>query len=265
MLTMLFPIGDDNSDRQSTPFITYALIALNFFVFVFLQIPSDRFTYGFAVIPAEILRGVDLTSNIQVRGGAIPQAPGPAPIQLTILSAMFMHGGWAHLLGNMLYLWIFGDNIEDAMGHARFLAFYLLCGVLATGAHIFAAQAGGGADIFVPSLGASGAIAGVLGGYLILFPTKSVRVLVGFVGLIAVPAVLVIGLWIATQIFSGVGSIARTQQTGGGGVAYWAHVGGAVAGLLLVQMFRNPAVQARARQRMMEPRGPYGGPSGGWG
>ena len=255
MLSMLFPIGDDNSDRHSTPYITYALIALNFFVFVGLQLPSDRFTYGFAVIPAEILSGVDLIRNVSVPGGQIPQTPGPSPIQLTIFSAMFMHGGWMHLLGNVLYLWIFGDNVEDAMGHGRFLVFYLLCGALATGAHVLAARAGGGFDVFVPSLGASGAIAGVLGAYIVLFPVKLVRVLVGFIPL-AVPALLVIGLWIVTQIFSGVGSIARTQQTGGGDVAYWAHVGGAVAGLFLVQLFRDPAIRERARQRMS---GPYGG------
>ncbi|MBW3636807.1 MAG: rhomboid family intramembrane serine protease [Armatimonadetes bacterium] len=250
---MLFPIGDDNSDRHIRPYVTYALIAINVFIFIFLQRPSDAFTYGYAVIPAEILSGQDFPSPGRAPGSntVIPQAPGPQPIQLTILSAMFMHGGWAHLGGNMLYLWIFGDNVEDAMGHFKYLVFYLLCGVLATGAHIFASLSAGGLNLFIPSLGASGAIAGVLGGYLMLYPTKRVMVLMGFLGIFAVPAVIVIGLWIATQIFSGVGSIALTQQTreSGGGVAYFAHIGGAIAGLVLVWLFRNPRIQRRAQER----------------
>ncbi|HEX8464405.1 MAG TPA: rhomboid family intramembrane serine protease [Abditibacterium sp.] len=265
MLTMLFPIGDDNSDRRITPYVTYALMAINIAVFILLQLPSDAFTYGFSVIPAEILTGQDfLTPGRPVGSNAvIPQAPGPNPIQLTVLSAMFMHGGWAHLGGNMLYLWIFGDNVEDAMGHAKFLIFYLLCGVLATAAHIIASRMAGGINVFIPSLGASGAIAGVLGGYLMLYPTKRVMVLLGFFGIFAVPAVLVIGLWIATQIFSGIGSIARTNQSEGGGVAYFAHIGGAVAGLILVWLFRTPRVAERAADRMNFPTGgPYDGGMG---
>lgn len=258
MLTMLFPIGDDNSDRLIRPYVTYALLALNAFVFICLQLPSDAFTYGYSVIPVEILRGVDIVRPIVTRAGVIPQAPGPSPIYLTLFTAMFMHGGWAHLGGNMLYLWIFGDNVEDAMGHFKFLLFYLLCGLIATGAQIFAAQSAGSVDLFVPNLGASGAIAGVLGAYLLLYPTKRVLVLLGFFGVIAVPAVLVIGLWIVTQFFSGIGSIARTDENTGG-VAYWAHIGGAVAGLVLVWLFRNSKVQARAQQRMANGgSGPYG-------
>ena len=250
MLTALFPIGDDNSDRHITPYITYLLIAINFAVFVFLQLPSDAFTYGYAVIPAEILRGEDLVGGTRVGGGILPQAPGPEPIYLTLFSAMFMHGGWGHLLGNMLYLWIFGDNIEDAMGHGRFLVFYLFCGLLATGAHIFAAQNSGGLNPLIPSLGASGAIAGVLGGYLMLYPRKSIVVLIGFIPIV-VPAVLMIGLWIVTQTFSGFAAEFTTQQTreSGGGVAYWAHVGGAVAGLILVWLFRDPHIRERAAMR----------------
>lgn len=250
MLTLLFPIGDDNSDRRITPYVTYALIALNIAVFVFLQLGSNAFTYGYSVVPAEILSGRDIVQNLATRGGVLPQAPGPDPIQLTILSAMFMHGGWAHLGGNMLYLWIFGDNVEDAMGHFKFLVFYLLCGVLATGAHIVASQMAGGFNLYIPSLGASGAIAGVLGGYLMLYPHKSVRVLLGFF-FVSIPAVIVIGIWIATQLMSGFGSIATTQQTreSGGGVAYFAHIGGAVAGLILVNLFRNSQIQQRADER----------------
>ncbi|BCM90470.1 hypothetical protein IAD21_02323 [Abditibacteriota bacterium] len=253
MLTALLPIGDDNSDRFIQPYVTYALIAINIAVFVLLQLPNDYFTYAYSVVPQEILSGHDLTAPLRVRGlnGAIPQAPGPTPIYLTILTAMFMHGGWAHLGGNMLYLWIFGDNVEDAMGHFKFLVFYLLCGVFATLAHVFAAQAAGGLNLVIPSLGASGAIAGVLGAYLVLYPRKNVHVLVGWFGLVSVPAVLVIGGWIALQLFSGVSSQFVTQQTrdSGGGVAYWAHVGGAIAGIILVWMFRNRRVQQRADLR----------------
>ncbi len=255
MLTMLFPIGDDNSDRHITPYITYALIALNVAVFVLLQLPNDAFTYGYSVVPAEILSGRDFTQAIEVGRSQIPQAPGPTPIYLTVLSAMFMHGGWAHLGGNMLFLWIFGDNVEDAMGHFKFAMFYLLCGVWATVAHIVASQMSGGLNLIIPSLGASGAIAGVLGGYLVLYPRKSVRVLIGWFGIIALPAFLVIGGWMAMQLFSGVGEIAsKTVQTeGGGGVAYWAHIGGAIAGVLLVSLFRNRDIRRRALERAVAP------------
>ncbi len=237
MLTALFPIGDDNSDRVIRPYVTYALIAINIAVFVLLQLPNEDFTNAYSTVPAEILTGHDLVGRI----GPTLQVPGPSPIYLTILSSMFMHGGWAHLLVNMLYLWIFGDNVEDAMGHTKFLVFYLLCGLAATLAHVFAAQVTGGLNLVTPSLGASGAIAGVLGAYLVLYPRKSVYVLIGLFGLIPVPAVLVIGGWILLQVFSGV-----TREAGGDGVAYWAHVGGAVAGFLLVWLFGNRTVQARA-------------------
>ena len=258
MFTMLIPIGDDNSDRHITPYVTYAIIAINIAVFVLLQLPSDAFTYGYSVIPAEILSGRDLVQTLQIGRNQIPQAPGPSPIYGTILSAMFMHGGWAHLGGNLLFLWIFGDNVEDAMGHFKFALFYVLCGVLATFAHIVASQVAGGLNLVIPSLGASGAIAGVLGGYLVLYPRKSVRVLIGWFGIFALPAFLVIGGWMAMQLFSGVGDIAgntTVQTEGGGGVAYWAHIGGAVSGVLLVSLFRNPRYStARSWSARSRPR-----------
>jgi membrane associated rhomboid family serine protease len=247
MLTALMPIGDDNEGRILTPYVTYALIAINVVVFIFLQLPSDAFTYAFSVVPREITQNRDIVETVRVGGGAIQLGPGPKPIQLTILSAMFMHGGWAHLFGNMLYLWIFGDNVEDAMGHVKFLIFYLLCGLAATLAHVMS-----GPNSLIPSLGASGAIAGVLGGYLILYPARKVRVLIGYMGIVAMPAILVIGLWIAMQLFSGFGSIAVTDESRGG-VAYWAHIGGAVAGLILVWLFRNRDTRLRATQRMNTP------------
>ena len=244
MLTSLFPIGDDNSGRTITPFVTYILIAINIAVFIFLQLPSDAFTYAFSVVPREIVQNKDIVETLRIGQGAIQLGPGPKPIQLTILSAMFMHGGWAHLGGNMLYLWIFGDNVEDAMGHAKFLAFYLLCGLAATVAHIMS-----GPNSLIPSLGASGAIAGVLGGYLVLYPTKRVKVLLGYMGIVEMPALIVIGLWIVLQLVSGVGSIAVTDESSGG-VAYWAHIGGAIAGIILVFLFRDRNVRQRAQQRM---------------
>lgn len=234
MLTSLMPIGDDNVGRTITPYLTYLLIAVNIFVFVFLQLPNEAFTYSFAVIPREIVQNQDLVGLVQLGPEtAIRLGPGPKPVQLTILTAMFMHGGWAHLLGNMLYLWIFGDNVEDAMGHGRYLLFYLLCGLIATFAHILSEP-----QSLIPSLGASGAIAGVLGAYLVLYPTRRVKVLMGYVGIVEMPAVIVIGFWLVLQLISGFGSIAVTDESSGG-VAYWAHIGGAIAGLILVGLFRK--------------------------
>ena len=250
MLTGLMPIGDDNEGRHITPYVTYLLIAINVAVFIFLQVPNDAFTYAYAAIPYEITNGVDLTTP-QGRH-QIPQAPGPSPIFLTIFSAMFMHGGWAHLFGNMLYLWIFGDNVEDAMGHFKFIIFYVVCGVAATFAQIMTAP-----NSVIPSLGASGAIAGVLGGYLLMFPTRSVRVLIGYMGIVAMPAIIVIGFWGVLQFMNSFGAIAITRQTGEetGGVAYAAHAGGLVAGLLLVSLFRNDTSRRRAQERMSYPTG----------
>ncbi len=167
-LFALMPIGDDNSERKTTPYVTCFLIAANVAVFVLLQGlgGNERFTLGYSVVPTEITHGRDL---VGVYNG-IPQTAGPNPIFLTILSAMFMHGSLMHLGGNMLYLWIFGDNLEDAMGHFKLLVFYLVCGVVATFAHILA-----DANSLIPSLGASGAIAGVLGGYLLMYPSRQVR------------------------------------------------------------------------------------------
>src|SRR6185312_1774275 len=156
---------------------------------------------------------------------AIPEAPGPSPIYLTLLTAMFMHGGWMHILGNMVYLWIFGDQIESLLGHGRFLAFYLICGLAASVAQILY-----GPDSVVPSLGASGAIAGVLGAYLVKFPRNRVRVLVARGGITELPAMVVLGLWIVLQLVSQVSTPAGEAT----GVAYMAHIGGFITGLALV-------------------------------
>lgn len=232
----MLPIGDDNSGRTITPFVNYLLIAINILVFIFLQgMGADTgFTYAFSTVPGEIINGTDIASG--------PLEPTPIPVYGTLITSMFMHGGWAHLLGNMLYLWIFGDNLENRMGHSRYLGFYLVCGIIASLSHVFATSALSPANMLVPSLGASGAISGVMGGYMLLFPRSQVRVLLGR-GIITVPAFVALGIWIVFQIISGMGMLGGEQE-GGGGVAYAAHIGGFIAGLLLVKLFDRGAKSA---------------------
>ena len=224
---MVFPIGDDNSNRRITPMVTFALIVANVLVFVYqlMQPDIETFFRTWAVIPTEYAAATD----------APPTHPGP--FWITLLTSMFMHGGWMHLFGNMLFLWIFGDNVEEAAGHARYLAFYLLCGVLAG-----LAQIGIDTDGTLPSLGASGAISGVLGGYMVLFPRNRVRVLM-LRSIVYMPAIAVIGMWGLLQFVNGMGQLAATEETGG--VAYAAHVGGFVAGLALIWVFRGRAPTRR--------------------
>lgn len=238
---MILPIGDDNSDRRILPVVNIAFIVVNIIVFVFLQGlgGNEEFTMAYAAVPAEIISGQDVaTQNSAVQDpstGETVRVLGlqltPIPVYLTLLTSMFMHGGFMHIAGNMLYLWIFGDNIEDRLGHARYFLFYIVVGVLAALAHVFSTVAFGG-NPYIPMVGASGAISGVLGGYLLLFPRKRVRVLM-FNMLTEVPAIAAIGLWFVLQLLSGAGSIGSE----GGGVAYAAHIGGFIAGLVLVKMF----------------------------
>lgn len=240
---MLFPIGDDNSDRRVSPVVNYLLIAANVLVFVLFQGmgTNDEFTYAYSTVPREIVTGQDQVSSPRtvedpVSGQKFQQPglqPTPFSVYITLLTSMFMHGGWAHLLGNMLFLWIFGDNLENLMGRGRYLAFYLVCGILASLAHVFTTVAFGDNQL-VPSLGASGAISGVLGGYILLFPRRRVRVIM-FNMLTEVPALVAIGLWFAFQLISGLGVLGSGSQAGG--VAYAAHIGGFIAGLLLVKLF----------------------------
>jgi membrane associated rhomboid family serine protease len=237
----VIPIGDDNSDRRRKPVVTWALIAINVLVFVLLQGfgTNLRFTYAWATVPAEILSGRDLvTADRQIvdSTGARGVLPGlgrtPLSVYLTLLVSMFMHGGIAHLLGNMLYLLIFGDNIEDRLGRVRYILFYLVCGVAASLAHVFATKLTGG-NLNVPSLGASGAISGVLGAYLMLFPRRRVRVLL-FRFIANMPAVVVVGVWFLFQVVNGLGMLGGGS---GGGVAYAAHVGGFVVGFLTIRLW----------------------------
>lgn len=220
----MLPIGDDDSDRRFAPFINYVLIAINILVFIFLQGMggNEKFTYAFSTVPAEILTGKDIAAGVL--------EPTPIPVYFTLITSMFMHGGWAHLLGNMLFLWVFGDNIENRIGHIRYLIFYLVCGIIASLSHVFVS----GSDSLTPSLGASGAISGVLGGYLLLFPSRRVRVIMGR-GITTVPAFVALGIWIVFQVISQMGVLGGDQ--GGGGVAYAAHIGGFVAGLALIKLF----------------------------
>jgi membrane associated rhomboid family serine protease len=203
----MLPLGDDNSARRTVPLITYLLIAANFFVFFIELAAGDTFINTWSFVPA-VFQANHLFGWI------------------TVFTSMFMHGGWLHILGNMLYLWIFGDNVEDQLGHGRFLVFYLLCGVAAT-----FAQMALDPSSEIGSLGASGAIAGVLAAYLVLFPRQRVRVLVlNFV--IPMPAIIVIGIWFVLQIFSQLGGSSD-------GVAYMAHIGGFITGLVLVMLLRK--------------------------
>jgi membrane associated rhomboid family serine protease len=236
---MVFPIGDDNTGRVRTPYVNYLLIGLNVLVFVFLQGmgTNEGFTYAFSTVPQEIRTGQDIAGPVRVEVGGesatIPLQPTPGPVYLTLLVSMFMHGGIAHLLGNMLFLWIFGDNVEDDLGHARYTAFYLVTGILASLAHVTSTFVFGD-NPFIPSLGASGAISGVLGGYILLHPSRRVTVIL-FRFLTDVPAWVAIGIWFAFQLVSGLGMLGGGSQQGG--VAYAAHIGGFVAGLALIKLF----------------------------
>ncbi|MBA3356680.1 MAG: rhomboid family intramembrane serine protease [Pyrinomonadaceae bacterium] len=237
---MIFPIGDDNSDRTTFPLVNYILIAINVLVFVFLQSlgTNEQFTYSFSTVPEEIRTGVDIARPVPIevgdQQGVINLQPTPGSVYLTLLTSMFMHGSIMHLFGNMLFLWIFGDNLEHALGRARYIIFYLLTGLIASLAHVISTFVFGD-NPFIPSLGASGAISGVLGGYLVLYPKRNVRVIMLRM-LTTVPAVVAIGLWFVFQLISAFGVIGAGPQSGGG-VAFMAHIGGFVAGLVLVKFF----------------------------
>ena len=243
---MVFPLYDDNTDRSTTPIVNYILIALNILVFVFLQQlgTNERFTYAFSTVPAEIMSGRDIRTPERIvehpvtgQQLLIPGLqPTPFSVYLTLIFSMFMHGGIAHIAGNMLFLWIFGDNVEHRLGHLRYLIFYLLTGLLASLAHVVTTVmfSTDPESLLIPSLGASGAISGVLGGYIVLYPHRRVTVIL-FRFLTEVPAYVAIGIWFAFQLISGLGMLGSGSAQGG--VAYAAHIGGFVAGLALVKLF----------------------------
>jgi membrane associated rhomboid family serine protease len=238
----MFPLRDDNP-HFSTPWITWALIAANVAVWVFVQglggqpaLATSVCTLG--MVPGELLGTLPPGLSVPVARGILCTV-GDHPVWITLLTHMFMHGGWMHILGNMWFLWIFGNNVEDAMGHARFLAFYLLCGLTAAGLQLWADPASP-----LPMVGASGAIGGVMGAYIMLFPRVNVHLLLFlgiFITTVAVPAYFMLGYWIVLQLIGGVSSIGAQS----GGTAFWAHVGGFAAGALLVLGFRDPQRLAR--------------------
>jgi membrane associated rhomboid family serine protease len=249
---MVFPLGDDNTGRVRTPYVTFILIALNVLVFVFLQGlgANERFTYAFSTVPQEIRTGQDVVRSVPVELGneheTIPLQPTPGSVYLTLITSMFMHGSLMHLLGNMWFLWIFGDNVEDDLSHGRYFAFYLVTGLVASLSHVVSTFAFGD-NPFIPSLGASGAISGVMGGYLVLHPQRRVRVIL-FRMLTDVPGYVAVGLWFVFQLISAFGVIGQGPQAGGG-VAFMAHIGGFVAGVVLVKLF-GVGTQAPPRRAM---------------
>ncbi len=229
----MFPIGDDNSDRTITPYVNYIFIAVNILVFVLLQQigSNDEFSYAFSLVPKEVTTGVDITGvqivqDVLGNTGRVQHYATPLPVYFNFLSSMFMHGDIMHIFGNMLFLWVFGDNLENMLGHIRYAAFYIVCGIAAAVAQIVM-----NTDSIIPMLGASGAISGVLGGYLLLFPRRRVRALI-FNFLTEVPAFIAVGIWIVYQIVIG-----YLTPAGTGGVAYAAHIGGFIAGLVLIKIF----------------------------
>jgi membrane associated rhomboid family serine protease len=225
---IMFPIDDDNPTRI-TPFVTYGLIALNVLIFVYeLTLPEaglTNFFYQWAIVPAQFTGAIT--------GNPAPILPVEPPEILTLISSQFLHGGFAHVAGNMLFLWIFGNNVEDQLGHVKFLLFYLACGVLAGLTQWFFSQSSG-----IPSLGASGAIAGVMGAYIIRFPNVSVKTVIpiGIFPLVTkIPAYFYLGIWFFQQALYSFATLAPRTNVGmeSGGVAYWAHAGGFVFGALL--------------------------------
>ncbi|HEU4684275.1 MAG TPA: rhomboid family intramembrane serine protease [Nitrospira sp.] len=219
----MIPLHDDNP-TEITPIVTVGIILVCALVFLYQASlpaePGELFVFQYGAIPAVVFGHAELPVVA-------------VPPYATLLTSMFLHGGWMHLIGNMLYLWIFGNNIEDVMGHARFVLFYLLCGVLAALSHAVIDPSS-----TIPMVGASGAISGVLGAYILLFPRAHVLVLIPAFGTARVPAGIVLGMWFATQLLSG----GMTVGTQGAGVAFFAHIGGFVAGMVLIGFFKRPEV-----------------------
>ena len=247
----MIPLHDENPTRI-TPYVTWALLAANVLVYLLQATGGMRGTdfglagwmAGWTMVPVEVTQGVDVRTN----------GPSLQPFWLTLFTSMFMHGGLAHIFGNMVFLVVFGNNIEDALGHVKFLVFYLVCGLLAAFTQIFF-----GPNSVVPMLGASGAIAGVLGAYLLLFPHARVNTLVifGLITVVRIPALFLLGFWIVSQFFSQItGSLATPEGRETGGVAYWAHIGGFVAGLVLVKLFgANPTTRLPDHEQYAPRRG----------
>ncbi len=249
----MFPLRDENPTLL-TPWITIALIAVNVVVWIYLQgaglseVALAESVCRYGTIPAEITGRTGYVAGIDLGPGLPPCMFGDLGYE-TVLTGMFLHGSWVHLLFNMWFLWLFGNNVEDSMGHFRYLLFYLLVGVAATGAHILAGPASP-----VPTVGASGAISGAMGAYLVLYPHVRIQtlfIIIFFIRMVMIPAWVVLIYWFVLQVLSG---YSTPMEEGGGGVAFWAHVGGFVAGVVLVKLFENPTlVTARKRHVRLRP------------
>jgi membrane associated rhomboid family serine protease len=249
----MFPLSDDNSDRRTTPYVNYLIVLINVLVFVIFQQlgNNEQFTNAFSVVPKDILTGQAYEGHVALHNpltgepqGSVNLYAPPVSVYFTLLTSMFMHGGFAHIGGNMLYLWIFGDNLEDLMGHFKYLLFYLICGIVASLSHVFM-TASLHQNLLIPSLGASGAISGVLGAYILLFPNRRVTVIF-LRQLMNVPAYVALGIWIIFQLIESTGLLGGEES---GGVAYAAHIGGFIAGIILVKLFaRQPEQSYKQRE-----------------
>lgn len=239
----MFPYKDENPTERPAV-VTVAILVANVLAFIVLQGAGAEATLArsvcdFGLIPGEILNNARPGSGVELAPGMICLVE-PTPQYWTVLTSMFMHGGWFHLIGNMVFLWVFGNNIEDVMGHGKFLIFYLLCGIAAAAAQTFISP-----NSLVPMVGASGAISGVLGAYLLLYPRVRVHTLIIlpiYITTVALPAWVMLGYWILLQVVSGLASLNELER---GGVAFFAHVGGFVAGFLLVRLFASDDVLRR--------------------
>jgi len=247
----VFPIGDDNP-RVHTPYATVVLIALNGAVWLLVQglgqeqaLVRSLCLYG--LVPGDLLGLVAPGSTVPLGDGFVCRYDGDGS-PLSLLSSMFLHGGWFHIIGNLWFLWVFGDNVEDQLGPLRFIAFYLICGLAAAAAQIASHPAS-----VIPMVGASGAISGVMGAYALLFPRVHVNLLIFlgfFVTTVRVPAVVMLGYWFLLQLLGGIPALGSEQ----GGVAFWAHAGGFLAGVALVLPFRQRARRQRARTHSSQRR-----------
>src|SRR5688572_11925835 len=238
----MIPIGDENPTLR-TPWVTYVFLGLIFATWIVVQgagfdgfaLAASACNYG--MVPGELTRLAEVGSGVPIGGGWSCVVDREPINTLTPFTSMFLHGGWGHLLGNALFFWVFGNNVEDSMGRFRFLLFYLICGLAAAGAHVALDPASP-----VPTVGASGAISGILGGYLILYPRVRVKMLFFFLiffRVIPIQAWLVLLWWFFWQVMSGLPELSRVNPDVSGGVAVWAHVGGFVAGVVLVKLFEN--------------------------
>jgi membrane associated rhomboid family serine protease len=240
----VFPYKDDNP-TEITPVVTVGIIAANVLAWLFLQGMGSpealvRSVCDLGLVPGELLRTAKPGSGVELAPGLFCLVE--APHYSTLITSMFMHGGWLHLIGNMVFLWVFGNNIEDVMGHGRFVVFYLVCGLAAAGAQMLI-----GPNAVVPMVGASGAISGVLGAYLLLYPRVRVHTLIvlGFVTSVTLPAYVMLGYWAVLQLLGGLVSLSGVDR---GGTAFFAHIGGFVTGLLLIRLFASDDALRRRPQ-----------------